>query len=206
MYYYLYQIKNKLNEMVYVGIHKTKDINDGYMGSGKILSHAIKKYGLENFEKTILANFDNEESMRLAEKMYVDDIFVARPDVYNIVNGGGCGWKYVNENGLNKNKSLETRKKISKTLLANYPEATRKAVSEANKGKPKSLEQRNKISESMSKIPGREKTQEEKDKISNAQKSKVWINDGVQCKRIENTEDIPIGWGRGRLYAKRKRY
>ena len=192
--------------MVYVGIHKTKDINDGYMGSGKILSYAIKKYGLENFEKTILANFDNEESMRLAEKMYVDDIFLSRPDVYNIVNGGGCGWKYVNENGLNKTKSLETRKKISKTLLENYPESTRKAVSEANKGKPKSLEQRNKISESMLKIPGREKTQEEKDKISNAQKSKVWINDGVQCKRIENTETIPIGWVRGRPYAKRKRY
>lgn len=206
MYYYLYQIKNKLNGMVYVGIHKTKNINDGYMGSGKILGHAIKKHGLENFEKTILANFDDEESMRLAEEMYVDDVFLARSDVYNIVNGGGCGWKYVNERGLNKTKSVETCEKISKTLLENYPETTRKAVSEANKGKPKPQEQKDKISESMSKIPGREKTQEEKDKISNAQKSKVWINDGVQCKRIENTEDIPIGWVRGRPYAKRKRY
>ena len=148
MYYYLYEIKNKLNGMVYVGIHKTKNINDGYMGSGKAIGNAIKKHGIENFEKTILANFDNEESMRLAEEMHVNDNFLARPDVYNIVNGGGCGWKYVNELYPNKPKTEEHRKKISETLKANYPEHTREAVRAAAK-KPKSDEQKRKTSLAM---------------------------------------------------------
>ena len=53
MYFYLYQIINKLNDKIYVGVHKTDNLNDGYMGSGKILNRAIKKYGVENFEKDI---------------------------------------------------------------------------------------------------------------------------------------------------------
>lgn len=145
MYYYLYEIKNKLNGMVYVGIHKTKNIDDGYMGSGKAIINAIKKHGIENFEKIILANFDDEESMRLAEELYVNDDFLARSDVYNIVNGGGCGWKYVNELYPNKPKTEEHRKKISDSLLENYPESTRIAVSKAA-SKPKSDEQKKKSS------------------------------------------------------------
>ena len=32
-FHYLYKIKNKLNEKIYIGIHSTENINDGYMGS-----------------------------------------------------------------------------------------------------------------------------------------------------------------------------
>lgn len=37
-YYYIYQITNLVNAKIYVGVHKTKDLNDGYMGSGKVIS------------------------------------------------------------------------------------------------------------------------------------------------------------------------
>jgi len=43
MFYYLYEIKNLINNKIYVGVHKTNDLNDGYMGSGKVIRRAIKK-------------------------------------------------------------------------------------------------------------------------------------------------------------------
>ena len=35
-------------------MHSTNKIDDGYLGSGKRLRRSINKYGVENFERTIL--------------------------------------------------------------------------------------------------------------------------------------------------------
>lgn len=96
MHYYLYEIKNTVNDKIYVGVHKTKSLDDGYMGSGKVISNAIRKYGIENFTKTILETFDNPVDMFDREKEVVNDEFLARPDVYNLRRGGTGGFDYVN--------------------------------------------------------------------------------------------------------------
>ena len=71
IYYYLYKITNLLNGKIYVGIHKTKNINDSYMGSGKVIRRAIDKYGIENFQKNILEYFTNYDDMLKREKEIV---------------------------------------------------------------------------------------------------------------------------------------
>lgn len=90
-HYLVYQITNLINNKIYIGIHSTYDLNDGYMGSGSYLKRAIKKYGIENFQKDILFDFDNPEEMILKESELVDRKFIARKDVYNIKLGGE-GW------------------------------------------------------------------------------------------------------------------
>ena len=88
MHYYLYEIKNNINGKIYVGVHKTKVLDDGYMGSGKIIKRAVEKHGIENFSKTILETFESRELMFAREKEIVTDEFLKREDVYNLRRGG----------------------------------------------------------------------------------------------------------------------
>jgi hypothetical protein len=121
--YYLYKIE--INNNLYVGVHSTKNINDGYMGSGNLISKAIKKYGLKNFTKTILEVFDTEDEMYEKELLIVNSEFVSRKDTYNLVSGGRGGWLKSNQtisikknndtdwyNSLRENISLGVRKAI----------------------------------------------------------------------------------------------
>lgn len=87
-YHLIYMIVNKINNKIYIGKHTTKNPYDDYMGSGKTLKAAIKKYGLENFEKTILYCFDSEDEAYLKESEIVTAEFVKREDTYNLVTGG----------------------------------------------------------------------------------------------------------------------
>lgn len=59
------------NGKTYTGKHQTDNLDDGYMGSGKLIRRAIAKYGAENFTKEILHAFENEEEMNAKEKELV---------------------------------------------------------------------------------------------------------------------------------------
>jgi hypothetical protein len=55
--YIIHKIINKVNSKFYIGVHTTNNIHDDYYGSGLHIRTAIKKNGIENFEKQILHIF-----------------------------------------------------------------------------------------------------------------------------------------------------
>lgn len=100
MFYLIYKITNTVNGKIYIGSHKTKNIDDDYMGSGKYLLRAIEKHGRDKFTKEILFVFDNAADMYAKEAEIVNDDFLAEENTYNLKRGGFGGWDYVNTNGL----------------------------------------------------------------------------------------------------------
>lgn len=99
-YYYIYEITNNLNGKRYIGCHETYNLDDGYMGSGKLIKKAILKYGIENFNKKVLSWHNNRNNMFVAERNIIDSM---KPE-YNLTAGGRGGFGYINSSGLANNK------------------------------------------------------------------------------------------------------
>jgi len=102
--------------MIYVGVHKTNDPYDDYLGSGKFILSAIESDGVDNFKKDILYYCDSKDEMYLKESEIVNKDFVSREDTYNICLGGDGGWDHIDHTALWKdpvyrNKQLASREK-----------------------------------------------------------------------------------------------
>uniref|UniRef100_A0A6M3ITA9 GIY-YIG domain-containing protein n=1 Tax=viral metagenome TaxID=1070528 RepID=A0A6M3ITA9_9ZZZZ len=102
MYYLVYKITNNVNGKIYIGVHKTKDRDDEYLGSGKIIIQAIKKYGIEHFIKEILYECSSSKDMYNREAKIVNKEFISRCDTYNVIVGGTGGWKKHTEESKRK--------------------------------------------------------------------------------------------------------
>lgn len=88
IFYTVYQTTNTETGKFYIGVHKTKNPNDKYLGSGKYLTEAIKKYGRNVFKKDILFLFDNKNDAYEKEKELVTKDLINSGNVYNLQEGG----------------------------------------------------------------------------------------------------------------------
>lgn len=103
MKYIVYLTTNLVNNKIYIGVHKTvnPDIFDGYLGCGVLATqpwtynnpktnfqYAVKKYGPKNFRRKVLQVFDTLEEASNLERELVNEEYLARDDVYNMILGG----------------------------------------------------------------------------------------------------------------------
>jgi hypothetical protein len=123
MKYTVYKTINLVNNKIYVGLHETKNPNDGYLGSGVFLKKAIKKYGKHNFKKEVLFIFDDKNNMIKKEKEIVNEAFIKRKDTYNMTKGG-FGLSTLSEE--EKIKAIEKMKLTKKGL--DYKKIAKKRI------------------------------------------------------------------------------
>lgn len=225
MFYLIYEIRNLLNGKFYIGAHTTKNLNDGYFGSGKLLKRAIRKYGKENFIKNTLYMFTSEDDMYLKEAEIVNQAFIDREDTYNVKLGGSGGFDHINS-VLSKQEYIERSKYGTKKLkekiatdadfkkrmiercstngknnrdkkIGIFSEEVQKRLKENKKGKQWIFH-----TEEFYKQLGQNNSKRQKGK-GNSQYGKIWMfNENLKksIKIYPNLLDeyIKLGWKRGR--------
>jgi group I intron endonuclease len=85
----VYEIKNNINGKSYIGQYSGLSF-EKYFGSGKLIKLAIKKYGLENFTKTILEECSNKVELNEKEIFWIDKLETIE-NGYNLTEGGTGG-------------------------------------------------------------------------------------------------------------------
>lgn len=138
MNHYVYIITNLMNGKKYIGKRSCKHNieNDKYMGSGLAITYAIKKYGIENFEKKILLVCDTEEEAFDEERKAIQLVKAWENPMYYNISGGGEGFGSGEGHPFyGKCRSDKTKKKLSKAHTGKkLSEETKRKISESKKG------------------------------------------------------------------------
>lgn len=194
-YYFIYKTTNTVNNKFYIGKHQTDDLDDGYLGSGVALNHAIKKYGANSFVREILTYASCYDSLNRLECEYVTEDLCNNPQSYNIALGGQGGCIVLKEGHPLYNA---TRKKITDSLL-NIWDQTSERVKQLHKekrvgmhGKKHSEETKVKMSATGKTVPkpwlnGRTLSENTKIKMNEGkQKSEAYLEaQRIKIKRMQ---------------------
>jgi hypothetical protein len=207
MYYIIYKITNQVDGKFYIGSHKTINLDDNYMGSGKYLKYAQDKYGVENFKKEILFVFSTAEEMYAKESEIVNEEFLATENTYNLKIGGFGGWDYANSNYNPALRKLNGKRTVAIARSKLTEKLKDPAYKQWHQERISLGRQNGKVSKGFS---NKKHTLESKLKISrncqgcqlgekNSQYGTMWITNGKENKKIKkDIELIPAGWVKGR--------
>lgn len=213
--YLVYKVVNKLTERYYIGVHKTNDPNDGYLGSGLVIRRAIRKYGADNFSKEVLAVFNTAKEAMERER---DVISVCMDDskCYNLHEGGLGGFDQINAKGLNNkndnyraaNESRIYKIKTDPEFRKKFQEGGRKGIEKAKLNPKWGSSEKSRILATLA-WTGSSHSVESRKKMSDCKRGELnqwygmkWMkNENGYSERVKSY-DIPnrlqSGWSLGR--------
>lgn len=110
-FHIVYKTTCKITGKYYIGMHSTDNLDDGYLGSGTILGHSIRKHGKENHSIEVLEFLADRESLRKRERQIVCEEVIGDKFCMNL-RLGGEGW--------------ESREASKAAILGNQSEARTK--------------------------------------------------------------------------------
>jgi group I intron endonuclease len=123
----IYETINTINGKRYIGKDKFNDPN--YLGSGRILNKAIKKYGRENFIKVIIEHCSSEEELNERERYWINITNAQKSQKYYNIGEGGLGGDNITHNP-NRQSFIEKM-----TIINNDPQYQRTRVGHSDSTK-----------------------------------------------------------------------
>ncbi len=199
MHHFIYKTVRK-DGRYYIGMHSTENLDDGYMGSGLLISASVKKHGRNAHHRQILERCESRKDLERREAEIVTPVLLDDPLCMNLVSGGRGGFEHT----------YETRSKIGNKLRGRpQSEAAceRKRISLAGNNKGLALgfhwfnngiEHRRFATCPNGWFSGRIKTDtvEARHKKGTSTRGTMWVNNGITSKRLIS---CPDGWTRGRI-------
>jgi hypothetical protein len=205
-YHFLYKTTNLINNKYYYGMHSTYKLDDGYLGSGKILRYSIRKYGKENFGIEIIEFFSSREELVDAEiKLITEEMIIYDNLCMNLKKGGMGGisskehQKIFSLTGNLKLKELRTNE-IYREEWLNKKGKFKKGIDNPKYGK-KNMNFLNKKHTEESKVKIGEKNSISQKGEKNSQFGTCWITKEGNNKKIKKEEFeiyLDDGWIKGR--------
>jgi hypothetical protein len=173
---YIYKITNTINNKIYIGM-STKD-NENYLGSGTLISKAVKKYGKEHFIKEVIEHCDSLEILQIREIFWISYYKQShKEDCYNLHEGGkGGNWKkFMSEEASKialdniKNAGGQWKKgHIPWIMGKKHNQETILKFKESHKGKKQSKQT---VEKRVSKLIGKKRNEEQKQNLSKSLKA-----------------------------------
>lgn len=209
-YHFIYKTTNLVNKKFYVGMHSTKNLNDGYLGSGKLLWHSIRKYGLKCHKREILEFLPSRATLERREAEIVNEDLLANPLCMNLKVGGTGGWDHCNFSQKEIDKRCWQWVKAHSDKLKCDEEYRRKISSVMSKAVRRRIESGEKLFGDKQGLGflGKSHTEETKQKMrksknrgkANSQFGTRWIYslETKTSKRINKEDPLPDGWFEGR--------
>lgn len=202
----IYITTNLINGKQYIG-QSTKINCNSYLGSGKALKLAIKKYGKNNFSKQILISaLNNRSNLNYLEELIITENDASNnPNFYNIslsayITKGFKGKHHSISSNIKRSKSLSGRKlteeHIQKLRGRKVSEASRLKMSIAGKQKRLTEEHKAKISISCRGI----KRSNDFGVGSKNPNAKKWIIENENGEKIEIIGSIKKWCNENKLY------
>lgn len=136
-FHYIYKITRD-DGRFYIGMHSTDVLEDGYFGSGKLITRSIKKHGVDRHTKEILEFCDSREELRMLESSLVNEELIADKMCMNLQLGGFGG--FINQDhqrkcssaGLNSYRKKLKNEDYRNNVCENISKATKKSHAAGN--------------------------------------------------------------------------
>lgn len=123
--YYAYQITNTINDKLYIGItnspkdrwqrHKSNARSESTSSRYRTyLYNAMRKHGTENFKFNVIAEFKKREDCELFEVSKIKQLRDSAIHIYNLHDGGTCGYDMRNSPDYE-----QWKQRLSESAIAN---------------------------------------------------------------------------------------